>query len=733
MAEAQQHDGGEVGAESPPDPAATDELQIVAGSDLRAILLSGGVYTHEMRKHLRPSATWESDGNRFTLTDAVVQGVLDLRDAAIAANLTFKGCQFQDELRLDGLQARSLRFTYCEIPNGISLADGRVREVLSIEDCAFGDAAIGASGLTAQYFNVTNCHCGRLDARDVQISRGLSLRKVVVESDVMGTVDLGDARIGGPIFVVGGCLLGDSLLLRGIKAESVWIEDSHVQGHVMHPGVDLDRAEIVGEVRVRSSFVAGGISLQKSSIGGLSLEGILEDRHTRYAAVDCRGAEFDGSVALGSTFGALEVSGSVDFASARVRGNFIIGAGAEFAPSGPGHDTAVCCDRALIDGDVRVDYGWSSEGPPPIPGMSLFGCKTGGGVAIGRRIVGDGLLLDGTKVSQSLKVDRGATLLRAVDLGAESVDLDGSFGTDEGGSEVAGVLLLDGAQVAKSLNVAGSLLGSLRMVDVSAETIRVSTEMRCLEAPANLAGAHAQALDITDLRGCAEAILERIRVDDLDLMGLEEVPMRLDLRDAEVGKLSIGCTKGKALSMDLDGAQIRAIQPSPEEVPVIDRYDLIARDATKHSPRAFMMLADVYRRGGYPWAATETLIENERRRRIGGSALARAWSWLQLHVTGYGYRSGRAFRWLFAFWILGSLILFLMRSQFVVPEGSSAVVPFRPELYLLDQLLPFLSTGQDVYTATGAAMWTVPALVVLGWVLFSAVAAGLASATRRGD
>jgi hypothetical protein len=677
-----------------------------------------------------PSSTDATDN---TLTDATVQGVLDLRDAALAVALTFKGCHFQDELRLNGLQGRSLVFLDCEIPNGLSLADGRIREAVRLEGCAFGESAIDVSGLATQYLTVTKCGCESFDARGVQISRALSLKQLAVVPEIIGAVNLEDARISGPVHVIDKCILGGPLLMQGSTAKYVWIHDSSVHGSVMHPAVDLDRAEIVGEVDIRSSVVVGGISLRNGHFGGVALEGKLHGRGARYAALDGRGSQIDGSVELGHRLGGLEVSGPVNFTSAHVRGSFIVGQDAVVAPPEGELGMAIWCDRASIDGDLKVYSGWTPEGSPPIPGMSLFGCEIGGGVDIGRRINGDGLLLDGAKISQSFTVDRGATSLRAVDLRAESVHLDGLFAAGEPGPDIGDVLLLDGAEIQKPLEVAGSLSGGMRMVDVSAVSLRVSTEMRQVDALANLAGVHAQALDITDFRGCSELILERIRVDDLDLLGLEATPMRLDLRGAGLGTLSIGSTKGKPLSLDLDGAQTIAILPGPAEVPVNDRLELLTPDPTKHSPGAFLMLAGVYRRSGHPRAATETLIENERRQRSGGSAMARAWSWLQQHVTGYGYQPSRAFRWLLAFWVLGSLILLPMRSQFVGTKGSPALVPFRPELYLLDQWLPFLSTGQEKYTATGAAMWTVPALVVLGWVLFSTVAAGLASATRRGD
>jgi hypothetical protein len=57
--------------------------------------------------------------------------------------------------------------------------------------------------------------------------------------------------------------------------------------------------------------------------------------------------------------------------------------------------------------------------------------------------------------------------------------------------------------------------------------------------------------------------------------------------------------------------------------------------------------------------------------------------------------------------------------------------PFQPVLYAVDVLLPVVSLGQDTaWNAHGAAQWVAAVGTLLGWLLTSALVAGLI--IRRG-
>ena len=61
-----------------------------------------------------------------------------------------------------------------------------------------------------------------------------------------------------------------------------------------------------------------------------------------------------------------------------------------------------------------------------------------------------------------------------------------------------------------------------------------------------------------------------------------------------------------------------------------------------------------------------------------------------------------------------------------VPEGRD------PALYALDLLLPVINLGQDgAWKPAGAGQWFATALVLLGWVLATTVAAGATRLLRR--
>lgn len=72
----------------------------------------------------------------------------------------------------------------------------------------------------------------------------------------------------------------------------------------------------------------------------------------------------------------------------------------------------------------------------------------------------------------------------------------------------------------------------------------------------------------------------------------------------------------------------------------------------------------------------------------------------------------------------------LPRSDFM--EGSGAPA-FNALLYTVDVLLPFIDLGYSRWAAGGGAQIVTVVLVVLGWVLATAVIAAFAGVLRRGD
>lgn len=58
--------------------------------------------------------------------------------------------------------------------------------------------------------------------------------------------------------------------------------------------------------------------------------------------------------------------------------------------------------------------------------------------------------------------------------------------------------------------------------------------------------------------------------------------------------------------------------------------------------------------------------------------------------------------------------------------------PFNPFIYTLDLLIPIGAFGlRDAYASTGTAQWLADALIAAGWILATAVIAGITRTVRR--
>jgi hypothetical protein len=90
-----------------------------------------------------------------------------------------------------------------------------------------------------------------------------------------------------------------------------------------------------------------------------------------------------------------------------------------------------------------------------------------------------------------------------------------------------------------------------------------------------------------------------------------------------------------------------------------------------------------------------------------------------------------ALLWLAALIVGGALVVdWLPQRDFARASGAPT---FNALLYTLDVLLPFIDLGYSKWVAISAAQVVTVVLVVLGWVLATAVIAAFAGVLRRGD
>ncbi|MGP3988872.1 oxidoreductase [Streptomyces sp. 3N207] len=162
---------------------------------------------------------------------------------------------------------------------------------------------------------------------------------------------------------------------------------------------------------------------------------------------------------------------------------------------------------------------------------------------------------------------------------------------------------------------------------------------------------------------------------------------------------------------------------------VADRLAWIRR-SPGYSPQPYEQLASWYRTVGHDDDARRVLLAKQRHRRRALPAAARAWGHLLDATVGYGYRPWLAGVWLLALTLLGTLS-FGAHSPNPVKRDEGA--PFQPLVYTLDLLIPIGGLGQRTawYWTDDSLQWLAYLLIALGWVLTTAVIAGVTRTLQK--
>jgi hypothetical protein len=251
--------------------------------------------------------------------------------------------------------------------------------------------------------------------------------------------------------------------------------------------------------------------------------------------------------------------------------------------------------------------------------------------------------------------------------------------------------------------------------------------------------------------------IERSRIDgELSLDGARLAPtgVALALLGSEVGELNLGLAEpGDALvdlrhshcavlrdhprtwptRVALDGFTYDAFaRPRSDDRPVSDvtaRLEWLGRDIDGYRPQPYEQLAGLYRRLGDDDDARRVLLHKERRRRptqsLGARLVGHGLDWL----VGYGYRPWRAAVWLLVMLALGTATFARWPPDL---DPSAAPRPFDPFVYTVDLLVPISAFGlREDFVAVGPTRWLAYALTAAGWLLVTALIAGISRALRR--
>jgi len=635
--------------------------------------------------------------------------------------------------------------------NGPALnADGiTIEEDMACSACFVADGGIRLVG--AHIRGELQLGGARLASKD---GPALQTANLTVDQDMLcnenfrarGEVNLIGARIRGILDMSGAqliCKAGFALNADRLEVgQDVFCRDGfEAQGQVDVPG-----ARIGGEIDLRGAKL--------TNPGGLALnaDGLEVGQN-----VDCREIhKADGTVRRFTATGGMwlpgaHISGTLNMRNAKL--------------TNPGGDRALAA-RGLILGEDMLCDKLEADGE-----VSLTGARISGR-----------LDLRGAKLANPGRLALNA---RGLEVGQDMCCWDGF--------EADGQVDLSDARIGGQLDLCGARITSSRSPAFNGDGLTVRRDMTCQEEPRTggtvrpftadggmsligahlsgrlqLGGAHlvsesgpalaASHLTVDQDMSCdqnfradGEMSLIAARISgQLDLSGStlgRDGGRALDLKTAEVSILHLLPAQCPVGVVDLSYAKVGTLGDEPaswpakldlkeftydslanRKVSTRQRLEWLTRNRDGYIPQVYDQLAAAYRRAGDEPAARKVAVAKQWRRRRWFNPL----NWLWYATVGYGYRT-----WLTGIWLVALVGLGTWVFSGAYPAHMTAIStnppPFHAPVYALDILLPVIGLGQKTaWQPKGSAyLYWSWALTVTGWVLATAVAAGLTGILKR--
>lgn len=430
----------------------------------------------------------------------------------------------------------------------------------------------------------------------------------------------------------------------------------------------------------------------------------------------------------------------IDATNCRIDGNLELNHG--FSAAG-----MVNLTGALITRDVRLTrsrWHWSPEDAPAVMNLPESQRDKKIALLLTRATINGALLASGVEVhgqvrAISTKVGglvslKGAKLENAgeIALQAERMEIGESL-FFQAGFESNGRVFLQNATIKGGIDAIDSTFHGAAEGSSCLQLLRtnvgrnVSLKRASLERLVNLRdadiGGELILAGATFHGSGTEMRMRDLRAERVDLTWTSP-PAVTDLRRARVGTLSDGSSNWSAV-IRLRSFSFDALDEKSS--PSASRLDWIARDPSEFTPHPYESLASYYHRSGDEPAAKKVLLEKERARRATLSPAGRAFGYVQDITVGYGYRNWQALIWIVGLVAAGTWVF---NSHPPVPAKGAP--RFYPVIYSLDLLVPVVDfTQTDKFSAAGRSQWFVVVLVLAGWLLTSAVIAGLTRSLSR--
>jgi hypothetical protein len=306
------------------------------------------------------------------------------------------------------------------------------------------------------------------------------------------------------------------------------------------------------------------------------------------------------------------------------------------------------------------------------------------------------------------------------------------------GFTAVGEIDLTSAQIGTVLDLDGATLTNVGGAALTAERILVGQAILCREGftahgKINLTGAKIDAeLDFTSAAlshlDDSALILAHLKTSSL-ILRPATAPREVDLRHANIGRLADDEATWPAV-LRLQNFTYKTLDEQPALV-VRKRLTWLRRDPDGYLPYSYEQLADAYRRSGREEAARQTAIAKQWHRRTVLNPANKLWNWVLYLTVGYGYRTWQAGLWLLALLMVGTRIFdhAYPAHMFATKQLATSI---NGVAYAADVLIPIINLGeQNAWQPRGAVLYWSWVLAGAGWVLTTAVVAGLTGLFKR--
>jgi hypothetical protein len=345
-----------------------------------------------------------------------------------------------------------------------------------------------------------------------------------------------------------------------------------------------------------------------------------------------------------------------------------------------------------------------------LPSLAADRLETRGNLELSRGFTASsGVRLDGADIGGQLDCS-GATLHNPNDRALSGDQLKTEGGISFRDEFVAqGEVRLAGSRVHGQLDCSGATLHNPNGEALMADGLTVATDLHCADGFTAEGEVRLPSVQIEGQLGLAGATITEV-----------------DLTNAQVGVLSDDPGTWRALR--LHGFVYDSFLKDDQKR-VRERLRSLARDRSRYEPQPYEQLAAVYRRTGRDKWARQVAIAKQKDHRRALGRLGKLWNWLLFLTVGYGYWTWLAGLWLLALLLVGGTWAFHRADM---DPAKYPLPPFNRWMYTLDLLLPIVNLGQrDAWLPKGVALWWSWLLIGAGWMLTTAVVAGLTNLFRR--